>query len=338
MPDIKIGRLRGGFCVYWTGEDGKRTRHQLDARTRKEAEAEAIDVYRAKNPAPTGQTTQQIWDDYLAERTGRSVAKTMGYTGKAILPHFGVLRPDQITTDHCRKYTAKRRKDGIKDGSIWTELGHLRTALQWAQKTRRIDHAPFIERPQKPAPKDRYLTRPEIDRLLAAPCEPHIRLAMLLMLSTAGRVSAILELTWDRVDLNRGQIDLRTTESTTKKGRAVVPMNAGLRAALQEAREAALSDHVVEWAGGPVKSIRKGIVSVAKRAKVPDVSPHVFRHTSAVHMAEAGVPMSEISQYLGHSNVAITERVYARYSPDYLRKAADVVDFTRVRAVKSNRA
>ncbi|WP_390923860.1 tyrosine-type recombinase/integrase [Parasedimentitalea psychrophila] len=330
---MNIGRLRGGLCVYWYDSTGKRIRRQLEARTRKDAEAEAIDVYRKENPTPAGQTVQQIWDDYLIERQGRSVATTMRYTGKAILPHFGALRPDQIDTLHCRDYTSMRRQAGRKDGSIWTELGHLRTTMQWAEKTGRIERAPAIERPQKPAPKDRYMTRAEIAKILAAPCEPHIRLAALLMLSTAGRVSAILELTWDRVDLDRGLIDLRISESTTRKGRAVVPINAGLRAALQEAREAALSDHVVEWAGGPVKSIRKGIVSLAARAGVPNISPHVFRHTSAVHMAEAGVPMSEISQYLGHSNVAITERVYARFSPDYLRKAADVVDFTMIRSV-----
>jgi integrase len=75
-------------------------------------------------------------------------------------------------------------------------------------------------------------------------------------------------------------------------------------------------------------------VSAAKRAGLANVSPHVFRHSSAVHMAEAGVPMSEISQYLGHSNEAITARVYARSSPDHLRKAADEVDFTKIRSVK----
>ncbi|MBL4768131.1 MAG: tyrosine-type recombinase/integrase [Rhodobacteraceae bacterium] len=94
-----------------------------------------------------------------------------------------------------------------------------------------------------------------------------------------------------------------------------------------------LTDHVFEWAAGPGKSIRKGILSVAERAKVPNVSPHVFRHSAAVHMAEAGVLMGEISQYPRHSNVAITERVYARFSPDHLRMAADVVDFTRIRGV-----
>jgi len=248
-----------------------------------------------------------------------------------------VLRPDQITTQHCRDYAAARRKSGIKDGSIRTELGHLHAVLNWAAKTGAIKRAPHIERPSKPAPKERYLTRAEIDRLLSAKCEPHIRLAMLLMLSTAGRVSAILQLTWERGDVERGQINLRLQNTKTRTDRAIVPINADLRAALQLAREAALSDHVIEWAGHSVKSIRKGIIGAAARAAVINVSPHVFRHTAAVHMAEAGVPMSEISQYPGHSNVRITEKVYARFSPDHLGRAADVVDFTRIRRVSSSK-
>jgi integrase len=50
-----------------------------------------------------------------------------------------------------------------------------------------------------------------------------------------------------------------------------------------------------------------------------------MRHTAAVWMAEAGVPMPVIAQYLGHTDSRITERVYARFSPDYLRGAADAL-------------
>jgi integrase len=48
----------------------------------------------------------------------------------------------------------------------------------------------------------------------------------------------------------------------------------------------------------------------------------MLRHTAAVWMAEGGTPMSEIAQYLGHSTTLVTEKVYARYSPEYLKKAA----------------
>jgi hypothetical protein len=37
-------------------------------------------------------------------------------------------------------------------------------------------------------------------------------------------------------------------------------------------------------------------------------SPHVFRHTAAVWMAEADVPMEQIAQYLGHTSTRVTFR------------------------------
>jgi len=37
-------------------------------------------------------------------------------------------------------------------------------------------------------------------------------------------------------------------------------------------------------------------------------------------MAEEGVSMAAIAQYLGHDDDRITQRVYARFSPDYLRQ------------------
>jgi len=44
-------------------------------------------------------------------------------------------------------------------------------------------------------------------------------------------------------------------------------------------------------------------------------------------MAEAGIPMEDIAQYLGHDDVTVTRRVYARFSPDYLRRAASVLEY-----------
>ena len=258
----------------------------------------------------------------------------MGYTGKAVLAHFGDMRPDQVTLAQCNAYTAARMKAGKSQGTVHTELGHLRSTLTWAAKIGVIERAPHIFRPHKPAPKDRYLNETEIDRLLSADCEPHIKLAIHLMLATAGRIGAILELTWDRVDLERGQIDLRLDAAGPRKGRAVVPITPTLRAALLAAKDAALSDYVVEWAGDQVKSIRRGFDRAVASAGLADVSPHVLRHTAAVHLAKAGIPMTKISQYLGHSNTAVTERVYARFAPDHMQDAAAVLDFGKLRKVR----
>lgn len=140
-------------------------------------------------------------------------------------------------------------------------------------------------------------------------------------------MAAILDLTWDRVDFAAGTIQLRDKEkAATNKGRATVPMNKTSRAALVEAHEGARSRYVIEWAGQKVGSVKKAMQGAGKRAGLPWVTAHVFRHSAATWMAEDGVPMQEIAQYLGHSSSKVTERVYARFSPSYLRKAADSLE------------
>jgi integrase len=99
------------------------------------------------------------------------------------------------------------------------------------------------------------------------------------------------------------------------------------RAALLEARQGALTDYVIEWAGQRVKSVKRGLAAAAKRAGLEHVSPHQLRHSAAVHMAEDGVGMEEIAQMLGHSNVNVTRNVYARFYSDYLKGAAEALEF-----------
>lgn len=325
MPDYTIGRLRGGFAVSWH-EDGRRRRFQLAARSRKEAEAEAIDIIRRETVKPGGVTVEAIWNAYREEKEGRPIAEAMKY-GKAVLEHFGHYRPDQITKALCVTYSEKRRGQGVKVGTVWTELGWLRTALLWGAAPSRgmIPHAPDIERPQKPAPRNRWLTREEIRRLIDAAASPHIALAIILMVTTAARVGAILDLTWDRVDFERRRINLRTGGEGPTKGRAIVPMNSLAEQALRKAKEGALSDYVIEWAGERVGSIRKGFQTACAAAGLTDVTPHTIRHCAARFMVEAGIPMDQVAQYLGHSNPSITFRVYGRFSPEALRTAGDVL-------------
>lgn len=334
MPDINIGRLRGGYCVYWIGADGKRTRRQLAARTRKEAEAEAVEVYRAATFAsrPKDPTVSDIWELYREDLGDKPTATTMGYTGKAILPHFGAYRPAEIDKTLCLEYDALRREKGISQGSIHTELGHLRSALSFAYESRMINRAPKIWRPAKPQTDKRILNAGEARALIDATREPHIRLALILLLGTGARVGAVLDLEWDRIDFDRGTINLRIEDSQTRKGRAVVPMNAGTRAALTVAHNAALSDYVIEYAGKQVASIRKGVTAAVERSGIGHVRIHDLRHTAAVTMLASGVPLEKVSQVLGHSNTAVTFSTYGRYLPEHMQDAVNVLDFMNLKA------
>lgn len=234
------------------------------------------------------------------------------------------MEAESITIADCRAHTAARRGAGIKDGTIHTELGHLRMVLLWAQKQRLIAHAPDIERPSKPEPKDAHLTRDEVRGMVDAANAAHVALAIRLFIGTGARNEAAMQLTWDRVDLERRMIQLRNPfDKARRKGRATVPINDTLHAALVEAKSGAMTPYVVEWAGGPVKSIKRGLKACGASVGRPDVSAHMLRHSAAVWMVEDGHSMDEVSQFLGHDDVKTTTRIYARFSPTHLRKLAN---------------
>ena len=335
MPPISIGRLRGGYCVYWTDVAGRRRRYQLASRTRAEAESEARDVYLNKSTQTGGLTIASIWQSYIEYLGDKPTAATMGYTGKAILPAFGALRPDQVTIADCRQYFRDRLATGRAIGSVHTELGHLRSALKWAENCRIIERAPHIERPPKPASDVRPLSDEQIRSLLDGCNAPHVWLAVVLLLATGARVGAVLDLTWNRVDFDRGVIDLRLPDGVTRKGRAVVPMNRMARTALETAWQGRLTEYVIEWSGKRVHSIRKGYTAALSRAGLEDVNIHQIRHSVAVRMLASGQPIEAVAQFLGHSNTAITYRTYARFLPEHLAGAAEVLNFDRFNELQS---
>ncbi len=322
MPEWRITRLGRECCVTWDDADGIRRRYRLGTEETAEAHRRAPARYAELN-RPRGTTVADLWTAYTLDREGRAILATMTHTWKALRDRFGAVDGEAVTIADCRAHAKARRAAGIKDGTIHTELGHLRMVLKWAENSRLISRASFIERPPKPEPKDGYLTRAEVGQLIGAANSAHIVYSVHLLIGTGARNEAALQLTWDRVDFERRMIQLRNPfDKARRKGRATVPMNDTLVAVLQEARRGALTPFVIEWAGQPVKSIKRGLKAAGKAIGRPDVSAHMLRHSAAVWLVEDGHSMEEVAQFLGHSNSSITYRTYGRYSPDHLRKLA----------------
>jgi integrase len=269
-------------------------------------------------------TVAQMYQDYLTDRAPQLASQeTLRFAWMRLAPVFGHLRPDQITRALTRSYAARETGRGIGPSSIRRDLGVLSAVVRYNDK----QSPAVIEMPAPAPPRSLHLTREEYRALRdASKSVPHLYVFVVLAYSTAGRASAILELTWDRVDFDHRLIQLGYGEARVK-GRATVPMTEVCHVTLEEARRSSISDYVVEYAGRRVRSVKRAFKAAVERAGLrPEVSPHVLRHSAAVHMAESGVPMSEISQYLGHTSTGVTERVYARFSTQYLRKAANALE------------
>jgi integrase len=322
-----IGRYRGGLALVYYDTAGKRHRFELGTADPAEARRRAPTIY-GELTRPRAANVADLWEAYKVDRQGRRIVENMEFSWKALQGRFGHLPADSITIEDCRAHARARRALGIQDGTLCTELGHLRIVLRWAEKRGYLLRAPHIELPPRPKREEHHLTREQIPALLEACQFPHIRVFIALAIGTGGRSEALLGLTWDRVDFGTGLINLKDPSITRPhKGRAIVPMNNFVRRELELAKKVALSDWVVEWAGKRVASVKKALTLVGNRSGVGHVTPHLFRHSAAVHMAEAGIDMEEIAQFLGHSDSNITRRLYARYSPKHLRKAAAALEY-----------
>lgn len=323
-----IGRLRGGFVLVFRDAAGRRHRHALGTTDAATARRLAPAIY-DELTRPKGTSVEALWQGYVAAYAGRAIVSRMTYSWKALEARFARLPGDDIPVIESETHIAERRGAGMSDWTIYTELGHLRNVLTWAVKRGLIHKAPHIVLPSQPKPEEgKHFTRDEVRALIHAADTPHIKLAIVMLYTTAARKAAMLGLTWDRVDFATNRIDLRDpTIKRPHKGRAIVPILKTARPYLEEARAAALSNYVVEWAGSRVASIRTGLTRAGKLARLPKkVTPHLLRHSAAVHMAEDSVDMEVIRQFLGHSSIETTRKIYARYSPTYLAKAAAALE------------
>jgi integrase len=331
MPDYRLVRFRGKFAVTWH-EGGRRFRNSLGVDNRADADRALARFIAAREAASavgrSSLSVAEAWHGYVASLGAKPSAVTAGHQWKAIDPSFADRNAETITEDDCRRYIAARRKAGRSDSTIWSEMSRLRSALRWAEHKRLIDRAPKIWIPAQSPPRDKRMTREQVSALIAAAEFHHIKLFAILAATTGARMGAILSLTWDRVDLERGLIYYGDpTMAATKKGRATVPINALAREALTEARRGSTTPFVVEWAGSRVRSVKKGLATASERAGLGHVTPHMFRHSAATIMVESGVPIAEVAALLGHSNTKMVETVYGKYSPDYLKKAASALEF-----------
>lgn len=320
--DYTLTWHRGKLALTFA-EGGKRLRITTGTADHALAESRAAEIWERRNAAASEQVVD-LWPAYVRDRVKDGVIEDrFNVTWKALGPYFGSLIGSQVTRDDCRRYNQLRREAGKAASTVTTELALLRACLRW----RYGPNAPALWIPSPSKPRDHWLTKDQVNTLVEATDTPHVKLFITLAAATGARASAILDLTWDRVDFDNRRIDyMPAGREITNKRRIEVRMNDRAYRALKVAEEGSLSEHVIEYGGKPVASVKKALQRLSDKTGIR-VSPHVLRHSAAVWMAQEDVPMSRIAQFLGHTKTAVTEMYYARYSPSHMQDASKATEF-----------
>lgn len=164
-----------------------------------------------------------------------------------------------------------------------------------------------------------YLTSLQIDQLIAAAKDNRHalrdRLIILLAFRHGLRVSEIVALTWQAIDLSAGKIYI----SRSKNGVNGYHLLQGdeIRYLRRLQRESTSSRFIFIGERGDPLSTR-GISQIIKRVGNKlgwDISPHILRHSCGYHLANQGLDTRLIQDYLGHKNIASTV-IYTRTNPE----------------------
>ncbi len=296
-----------------------------------EARQQLEDLRAQLGAAGQDSTVSEILAQRERDARGRVEAVTLRnlqQQHKMVRRHLGHLQPDQITRARLLDYMNRDRGGAMT--AVARELEELRSAYRLAGLEVPTDW-PI---PKKKPPRDRWLSHAEARKLIQATegVSLHLRLFVLIALQTGARKNAILDLTWDRVREDRGVIDFNNPEkNVTKKRRPISRIDQRLCAVLQDARNLALSDHVIEWQGRPCADIKKGFGELAvdsgfyrldrdrkgQETKRATISPHVLKHTAISWLAEAGYSIDQIAD-MTDTEAATVKRIYRHVAPDYL--------------------
>ena len=252
-------------------------------------------------------------EDVLFRKLVRA-SSSIRYFHPPLKEHFGNLRAYQLTNVHIHAY--KEKRSHVR-GALREELIELRTTLNFAKENNWINSFPPISIPKQPQPKDRFITREEADKLLEAANSMHLRIYIMIARSTAARKSAILGLTWDRIDFTNGRIDFRDPElAENNKRRAIVPIDKELLEILKQMLAYAQTPYVIEYMGKRVSDIKKSFKKACIKAGLKDVTPHTLKHSVISWLAADGYPLDQIAEFTATTYKTV-DRVYRKYSPEY---------------------
>ena len=146
--------------------------------------------------------------------------------------------------------------------------------------------------------------------------------AIRLLIYTGCRISEILTLKWDDINLKDSFIYLKDS----KTGKRTIVLNESAKELIRSIPKKEDNPYVFcgKKPGEHLIDFTKTWQRIRKKANIPDVRIHDLRHSFASFALKKGVDLYTVSKLLGHKNIATTTR-YAHLDIDHLKEATNKV-------------
>lgn len=260
------------------------------------------------------------------ERDLRLFCKTLGFKNSDALVN---VNREQITG-----YMTQLKEKGLAAATIARKLAAIKAFYRFmtAEGYMDINPAEVVEAGTKGIKLPRVLSEDEVVRLLNQPdittAEGFRDRTMLEVLYATGmRVSELINLTLERVDLNMKYIIAFGKGSKER----IVPLGSVAAEFLQQYLEtvrpklthAGRNTNIVFLAFGGHELTRQRfwqiIRAYGRKAKINKaLTPHILRHSFATHLLDNGADLRSVQELLGHSDISTTQ-IYTHLTNKRLR-------------------
>ncbi len=238
---------------------------------------------------------------------------------------------DQLGTARFLEFEGRRREEGAMPPTIRRDFAALSSMYGCCIDWEWLDLNPvpaFLRRRKKRGvlkespPRTRYLSHEE-ERLLLAKASPRLTDGIAWAIDTGLRKEE--QFSRRRAHLRPGRITVDGAGSKNSKPREVplLPRAAQISAQLPYHLRTDFL-WVNPQTGTRYRTLDRGLKAACKRAGIADVRWHDLRRTCGCRLLQDhGFSMEEVSRWLGHSSVTVTEKIYAFLEIDHLERALE---------------
>lgn len=280
-------------------------------------------------------TVRALCDLYIEDyaklhKKPKSVEEDTRYIERDIKPALGHKALSEVGSKDIVKLKSSFAKTPVKANRVLALLSKLfNVAEEWEYRDPNTNPTRHI-RKFKEEPRERFLKPDELERLAEIMLDAEINKwtsqpvidAIRVLQMTGARLREVLNMRWDYVDLQAGQIHL----PDSKTGRKTIFLSNKAKRYIGDIKRKLDNSYVFpgQREGSQLINIQKPWRLIRERAKLSDVRIHDLRHTYASLAVAQNLSLPIVGKLLGHKSSKSTER-YAHLYTDVMANAANKV-------------
>ena len=224
-------------------------------------------------------------------------------------------------------FVRKLREEKLAASSVIRKIASLRGFFKWASSTGIITKNPAstLEQPKMPQRLPKVVSVKEIEEMLHNNLNPFEHVIMELLYSCGLRVSELVNLKLNDIDLNSKYVRCFGKGSKER----IIPMGETAKNIIKEylpERDLLIKKYnlstknLLIMPNGRQITRQDVYTFIHAQGKLihKNISPHTLRHSFATHLLENGADLRVVQELLGHSDVSTTQ-LYTHISKKRLK-------------------